>query len=194
MKKILFLILILATLGFAKRDVFLENRVYKIVSGSHMSVIGTSNVKGFTCKYDITKFDKTLPVHYTIAGNKIVFSKSDLVLENVNFDCGGRGINRDFKEVLKTDLYPEIKLTLKEILDYKTTNHVEVLVGISIAGVSNQYGIPVCYNVVDGKLRISGHLDLALNDFNIQAPTKLFGLIQLGNEVKIDFQLFLKEI
>ncbi|WP_067147761.1 YceI family protein [Pseudotamlana agarivorans] len=193
MKKILFLILIFVTLGFANRDTVLENRSYKIGPGSHLSVIGTSNVRGFTCKYDITKFDNAIPVHYNVDGDKMLFSKSDLILENINFNCGGRGINRDFNEVLKTDLHPEIKLSLKEILNFNKKKQVEVLVDISLAGVTNHYRIPVAYKV-SNKLEVSGQLDLALDDFNIIAPTKLFGLVQLGNHVEIEFQLFLESI
>lgn len=193
MKKTLFIILIFTTLGFTKRDTVLENKAFKIAEGSRLSVIGTSNVKGFTCKYDVTKFDQEFPVNYTLEGDKIVFSKSDLVLENINFNCGGRGINRDFREILKTNAHPQIKLTLKEIINYKKKNQVEVIVDISMAGVSNPYHIPVVYKTTD-KLEVSGHLELGLKDFKIEAPSKLFGIVQIGNEVKIEFQLFLEAL
>ncbi|MBU2951790.1 hypothetical protein KO493_13910 [Tamlana agarivorans] len=193
MKKILFLVALIAVLGFTNKDTFIENTAFKIIDDSTLSVIGTSNVKGFECKYDMTDFKSVIPINYILKDGKILLSESTLVLDNINFDCGGRAINRDFIEILKTKKHPRIKLELREINMIHNKNEVNVLVDVSMAGISNTYSIPVNLKKND-KLEVVGNLDLYLDTFNIEAPNKLFGLIQIGNHVEIEFKLFLKEI
>ncbi|WP_194767699.1 YceI family protein [Tamlana sp. I1] len=193
MKKVLFLVLMCTVFGFTTRDTNVESTAFKVAPESTLSVVGTSNVKGFECDYNFIEFKSPIPVYYHIEGHKIKFTNSALVLNNINFDCGGKGINRDFKDIIKTKKHPHIRLILKEIENYKKQNNVQVVVDITMAGVTNTYKVPIVFNKTE-KLEVIGNLNLLLDDFNIETPSKLFGLVKIDNHVEIAFKLFLEEV
>lgn len=129
---------------------------------------------------------------YSVKDNKIHFNKTTLLLNNTHFDCGGNGINRDFLKTLNTANYPQIALTLNQIETTETPSVLSALITIQIAGVSRNYNIPV--DVVKHKmLNVNGQLKLELTDFNLKAPSKLFGIISVEDNIEINFNLEIEE-
>jgi len=111
-----------------------------------------------------------------------------------NFDCGRRGINRDFRNSLKSDEYPTIDLKL---LSFAPSDSLleEVNVLISLAGAEKKYILEFTSSYSsDGIVKIEGEQKLAMSDFNIDPPRALFGLIKVQDELTITFTLFLKTL
>lgn len=193
MKKIIIFVFVMASLGFIKDDVNIVETSVLVTPSSKLSVKGVTNINTFECKYNVNQLKKPIPVIFERIGDKVVFKKTALVLDNFYFDCGGKGINSDFQKILKTDKHPKIYLFLKELkTDNKHTSKALVHVDIKIAGLVNNYEIPVSLTG-ENNMFITGKANISLKDFEMQAPKKLFGLIEVEDNIEIDFQLEVKE-
>ena len=191
MKKIIFFIGILTVLSFAKVEVFNKNMSVIIVPESKLQIRGNSNINKFKCDFNVLEIKNPIPLFYEQKENKIYFKKATLALRNSCFDCGSRGINKDFHKLLKSNKFPQIFLNLKEI--EKKDNIIEASVEMIIAGISKTYKLPVEIEG-DDSLLVSGVLNLNISDFNLKAPKKLLGLIVVSENIEIDFNLVIKEI
>ncbi len=169
----------------------LETKKIDILPDSHLSIKGTTNINDFECEFNTLRFkNETFKVYYTENGDILHFKNSVLPLENVNFDCGNRKINKDFHELLKSEEHPEILLKLKKI-DMSGEGNSIVTIGFTIAGVNKDYKFPVEITR-DQQLCFNGKLNLNIKDFNLEAPSKIFGLIVLDEEIEINFNLNIK--
>ncbi|WP_111310017.1 YceI family protein [Confluentibacter sediminis] len=191
MKKILVLISVFTLLAFSKN--FTGNTTVIITPNSKLIIKGKTNVNSFICQYNISKLNKPIKILFKNHGDKITFEKTTLVLDNVNFDCGGAGMNNDFKELLKSDIYPNIFVNLKEIRkDQNNQNLVNALIDLEIAGVTKSYVVPVELKG-DDLMNVKGILALNLRDYNLEPPKKALGLIVVKDVIEINFELAVKE-
>lgn len=163
-----------------------------ITSGT-LAIRGTTNINSFACHFDVGNINNPVRVNYYAEGDRIKFDQTALVLSVDCFDCGGRGINSDFQELLKAEEEPHIYLTLKEISPLKNSTAYKALLDIEIAGKSNRCEVPVAVEK-DHSLLVKGDLKLCLSDYKLEAPKKLFGLINIDDNVEIGFQLALREV
>lgn len=194
MKRLFFILPFLLLVSFSKLNTIRNSKIVQITSKSQLSIKGTSNVKDFTCKYNIHNLNEPIKIHYEKHNDLIRFEDSMLILENNGFDCGGKGINSDFHGLLKSDIYPEIILRLKEVKLKPNEKHTaDALVEIEIAGLRHNYHMETTfYNEQDWL--ISGELKLNIKDFDLTAPKKMFGLVVVSNEIEISFNLVIKEL
>lgn len=191
LKKILFFVSIAATLAFTA--VTTGSTSVLITPSSKLLIKGKTNVNSFQCEFDVLKIKNPIPVFFKKIENKMVFDNTVLVLENNCFDCGGKGINNDFQELLKSDVYPQTQIKLKEICkDNSSENNVLASMDICIAGVTKSCTMPI---QLDGEetLLIEGVLSLNICDFNLEPPKKAMGLIVVKDIIEINFQLVVKE-
>jgi hypothetical protein len=184
MKKILIFISVLTALSFT--DSLVGRTSVTIAPTSKLFIIGKTNVNSFKCHYDILKINKPIPVAFKKQGDRITFEKTTLVLDNMNFDCGGPGINNDFQELLKTKTYPRVFIKLNEIVkDRDNGNLLQALVDLEIAGVTKSYTVPVT--------SVKGVLALNIRDFNLEPPKKALGMIVVKDVIEINFDLEIKK-
>lgn len=192
MKTFVFLTLSFLMVSFASIAVEKDEKTIFINPKSELKIIGSTNVNTFKCIFNVENLDKPLEIVYEEDNNVIRFQRSTLVLKNSFFDCGGYGINRDFHELLRTKEHPQILLTLKEIeKETYSENKLKALVEIQIAGVSRSYLVVVQADQKDS-LHISGGLKLNITDFDLEAPTKMMGLVVVSENIEIVFNLFLE--
>lgn len=191
MKKILIFISVITALSFT--DTFVGKTSVTITPNSKLLIIGKTNVNTFKCQYDVLKLNKPITVSFKKRGNKINFDKTTLVLDNINFDCGGIGINNDFHELLKTKSHPQVLLKLKEInKDPNNESIVQALVDLEIAGITKSYEVPVSLKE-NGIMFIKGVLALNIRDFNLEPPKKALGMIVVKDVIEINFELAIKK-
>ncbi|WP_100612841.1 YceI family protein [Confluentibacter lentus] len=191
MKRILIFITVITALAFT--DSFVGSTSVIIAPNSKLLINVKTNVNSFKCQYDILKLNKPIPIFFKNHGKKISFEKATLILDNVNFDCGGPGINNDFKELLKTKTYPKIFINLREInKDQNNEGLIHALVNLEIAGVTKSYTVPVELKD-EGTLSIKGVLALNIRDFNLEPPKKALGLIVVKDVIEINFELAVKK-
>lgn len=192
MKKIVFLLIIFTAFAFTTAVMYNDTSVL-ITSESHLFIKGKTNVSKFKCEFNINQINEPIPLYYKVIDNKLVFEKAKLTLDNHCFDCGSKGINRDFRALLKSEEYPEIQLYLKEIKKIEANPaEVNALLELCIAGKSKSYRMPLLIDD-DENICVSGSLKLDITDFNLEAPKKALGLIVVSEDIEINFQLNFKE-
>lgn len=190
-KTLVYFILGMTTFFTSKNAVFETSSVI-IKERSTLLIKGESNINNFSCLYDNDEIKKTIPIKYTVEGDKIRFDKTVLLLNNTFFDCGGNGINRDLRKTLNTEDYPQIALTLNEIEKTEDPSKINAEIAIKIAGISHNYRIPIEI-IKNQNLIVNGQLKIKLTDFNLNPPKKLFGIIAVDNKIEITFNLEIEE-
>ncbi len=165
-----------------------------ILGESNLSILGTSNVRDFECLYE-GDFQVDTLSHFLTIENEIIRVKGDsLKLKIDTFDCGKRGINRDFRGSLQSDEFPTIDISL---LNFSPSDELleEAKVLIYLAGAQKKYVLEFISTYQDnGVVKIEGEQKLAMTDFNIDPPTTFFGLIKVQDELTIKFTLLFKTL
>jgi len=152
-------------------------------SESFLKIKGKTNVT----------ISEAISISYKDYDKRIQFKDTKLTLPNLEFNCGGKAINRDFNELLNTEEYPEIILKLKEISKTKIdTGLITATIEITISNIVRTYTIPISIANNEG-LHVSGVMPLDINDFNLIAPTKMLGMVKVSPEIEIQFSLKIKE-
>lgn len=191
MGKVLYIVTLF--LAFGLNDPSTNNTVVYIAEESSLKISGTTNINTFTCDFNTAEMMEPILVHYEKTGSKYIFLKADLILNNQGFDCGSRGINRDFHSLLKSDQYPYILLKLREIeVGTTVSSDLKAKVDIEIAGLTNSYSIPIKFDQREN-LCILGELKLNLDDFKLKAPKKVLGLITVHETITINFDLAIRK-
>lgn len=157
----------------------------EVQTGSKMEIHGSSNVNHFTCVFPTEEIE---PLEIDFNKDQMLFRKAETHLPVAIFDCGGHGINRDFRDLLQEKKHPEVKINLRRI---QLTSSKEALVSLDleIAGTENNYRLPVSFQKKDNHFTASATLPLSIDDFNLEQPRRLFGLIVVHKEIDITFDL-----
>ncbi len=170
--------------GLAQDD-FIDKSV-EIFQSSELSITGDTNISKFGCEFNTFYLEQRNEIKYDQHGNQIIFKDAILTLKNEGFDCGNKGINKDFHALLKTKEYPKITLELTEIILDNDSGIASVK--IKIACKENTYQVPVAiFNT--GAHRFVGKLKLNISDFNLEPPKKFLGLIVIKEDIEINFNL-----
>lgn len=162
-------------------------KTVNVLPTTRLFIHGEANVKKFSCVFNAHYLNKESEVKYVEENNSIRFKNAVLSLANEGFDCGHSAINKDFHKLLQTKEHPRILIELQKItLLEDKKGRVEVLV--TIAGRRKKYTIPI--DIVSSPIdRFVGQLHLNIRDFDLEPPTKMFGLIVIKDEVEITFDL-----
>src|SRR5690554_336463 len=193
MGKVLYIAVLFLLTAFDLKDSLANNKLVYITAESRLKISGTTNINTFTCDFNTAGMMAPIPVQYEKIGSKYIFHKADLILDNQGFDCGSRGINRDFHALLKTDQHAYIRLKLREIEVGTTVSFdLKAIVDIEIAGCTNSYKIPIKFDRKE-EMCILGELKLNLDDFKLKAPKKVLGLISVHETITINFDLAIRE-
>lgn len=155
-----------------------------IKKGSHISISGSSNVNCFTCQYTNTIAEGCQEIKYKYEDNTFSLKNAEINLKSSSFDCGGRMINKDFNALMESEKHPHIKINFEEVkvLD----NSFEVIAKIEIAHKVNRYAFEISTH---DKKNYLGSLELSIEDFDMEAPRKLFGAIKVDPDITINFDL-----
>ena len=162
---------------------------------SKLSINGKSNVNDFQCISNHDLRQDSLNFTYQYTGESILVTNVNLNLEVNQFDCGKRGINRDFRNTLKHEEHPFIQITLNEVIldDSADFSPSAAMLSIEIAGVKREYQVPLSeFSRQENSILVGGTKALQMTDFNLDPPTALFGLVQVSDELDIVFDLVIK--
>src|SRR5690606_21165790 len=95
----------------------------------------------FICQYSTTFLERKVNISYREDASVIAFDNAVLKLKNSGFDCGGKMINKDLHELLKSDEHPYIYLELQKLIKHNYGYTAYVV--IEIANKKIDYAIPV---------------------------------------------------
>jgi hypothetical protein len=184
MKTILLFLLTIGCSAFS----FSQNS-FQILPESQLTITGETNISEFLCAFNTSSISNIKNIKFEGNPEEIHFENAILKLDTQGFDCGNKGINKDFQTMIKSSEYPEIQLELRELL-FKTPHQAIALLRISIAGKQKDYKVPVI--IKEKPVQYVGKLNLDINDFELTPPKKLFGLIVVKEEIQINFNLIVE--
>lgn len=157
---------------------------------SKLWIEGKSNVNQFTCHAE--KYSALID---TPEMEQDSFNLTVEIAVN-GFECGKRKMNRDLYDALKADNHPTIDFEYKKThsLSYSdSTDRYELMVNgsLTVAGHTNTIEFPMSATLLDGgSLRAEGSADIRMSEFNVDAPTALFGLVKVNDKLTVHFELF----
>ena len=189
MKKIVFVLLVLFHGAMTHAQDF-QKRKATVLPSSELTIIGDSNIAAFQCEFDTSYLEGVQTIMYRQTGNTINFNGAVLSLQNRGFDCGSKGINRDFHDLLRSDQHPKIRLEVNKIdLSSPTLGLAHVI--ITIAGKHRTYDVPV--KIRTGEVaEFKGKLEVNIKNYDLEPPKKLFGMIVVKDIIEIEFDLHIK--
>ncbi len=170
----------------------------ELQKSSSLIISGSTNLLSFKLYQKGEKLSKNkLTVATTQSQNKIFISQNQLSVVVKNFDSNNCMALKDFLKLLKSDIYPTLKvqinyLDLQPISEKEQFYKGNAMVSITITGVTRNYTIPICLNnngdlhIVDGKKKLS------IRDFGLTPETKMMGLIKVCEWIDIDFHMIYK--
>lgn len=177
------LLVLFVSFGFTK----LKTKV-KISPKSEVIIKGKSNVNSFQCKYDSSFLNNEIAVTSFQNNNKTSFEGAKIAIKSKGFECAPKMITKDLKTTLKAIEYPTIDIELNELVINKTDYIANITV--QIAGKSKQYSLQVVFNPKN--YNVSGQLKINIKDFDLKPPKKMLGLVEVNENVVIDFNLYLQ--
>lgn len=191
MKNVLLLVMLLLSGAFTNAQDSFNDKTIKILPESKLNLTGDTNISAFECTFDTGYLKKGQKIKYTGTESHLKFTDAILILNTQGFDCGNKRINKDFHDLIKSDRYPEIYLELTEI-KVRENGHATARAGITIAGIRKFYDLPV--EIEKGEIATyKGNLELDINDFGLEPPKKLFGMIVVKDEIEINFNLVVQK-
>ena len=191
MKKFMLLIMLLFAGGVLNAQNDFHKTTVQVLPSSTLSITGDTNINKFECNFDTAYLKKAQQVQYSQKDSIMSFTGAILVLDTQGFDCGNKGINQDFHDLIKSDEYPQILLEIGKV-KLRTKSFGVATICITMAGKEKFYEVPI--NMKNGEIaQFQGELELNIKDFDLEAPKKLFGIIVVKDEIEISFDLKVKK-
>lgn len=185
--------------AFIRKDIRNNSFARWVVErNSSLNIQGETNINSFQC--DVTEYLKADTLVYTKndATKKLSFTNSCLVVDVKRFDCHNRFITDDFRNALKVDENPTLKIAFLTIDQFSNNCNNEIVKGIvviELAHVKKQAEISYSVKCLPGnRIQMNGSQVFSFSDFDLKAPKKLAGLIRTKDRIKVNFQLFFKAI
>lgn len=158
--------------------------------GSSLKIKGSSNINKFECVLDMNTLSDRLLVSYKESQGYLDFTNTKLVIPAKHFDCGGKMINKDFQKLLNVDNFPEISLTLKRVMISKVSQDCTMAtIEVVICDIKNSYDVPISTSKSIEGVNIDGVLAININDFSLEPPKKMLGVIKVSPIIEIEFLL-----
>jgi hypothetical protein len=181
-------------------DIVNGNYQVQIAQESHLVINGHTNVNTFSCGYNGNFYPDTLSVNTIATSGCLRFKNADIRLKTELFDCSNKMMNPDFRNLLKSDQYPYIRIKVLEIdknpgqvKNYLVSNYdrnmLLLTVAITIAGQKKIYNLPIEVAGDRNNNFYKGHLKMNIRDFGLTPPRKMLGLVVVDEMVSIDFMV-----
>ncbi|MBK5191971.1 MAG: YceI family protein [Flavobacteriaceae bacterium] len=164
-------------------------------SASRMEVLGTSNIHD----WEILAKDFQGTINLELENGQLVkISQLDFSVIAESLESGKGGMDNNTYKALNTDKYKTIiyKLVKVNNIDRTSNNQCKITASgyLTIAGTKKPIDITFDSKISDGNIVLSGNKAIKMSNFNIDAPTALFGTITTGDEVNIKFQAVFTKI
>ena len=150
---------------------------YRLSSESKLTIDGTSTV------HDWTVTANTMKGMLRTEGKDPKEINFEVAVEDIISERGAT-MDKKMHTALQKETHPNVIFSLKEV------KNESILVGkLNIAGKELDVEISGKIDVAENMLKISGEYPLALQDFNIEPPTAMFGQVVVGPDVTVKFDL-----
>ncbi|BDD00680.1 YceI family protein [Persicobacter psychrovividus] len=148
---------------------------------------GVSNVHDWECK--VEKADVNIDVQAS-NGSIEALNGATLTVPVKSIKSGKSGMDKNIYKALKESKHAEIAFEMKNVksVDGKT---ITVQGDLRIAGVTNAVDLNAELVTIDGKNAIKGQQVISMKDYEVEAPTAMFGAITTEDEVTVEYTIYL---
>ncbi|MEM6345941.1 MAG: YceI family protein [Bacteroidota bacterium] len=174
---------------------------YSLAEGSSCTISGTSNISDWTAK--VNEMDLQVVIADNFFSRKGVkvdgrVTSAALTIPVKSIDGGkGETMNDNIFEAFDESSNPQIIFQLQNgrILSGNAQSFTLEISGIlSMAGQQQEVSLTLTGAMGENQsLRFKGQQSLQMTTFGMEPPTAMFGAIEAGDEVVIDFNLNLKK-
>lgn len=192
----------LITLAFSIYSLSVFSQTLELSHSSSITISGTSTLHDWTMKSEehsgAININSKKKTKNTLEEGTILAISIDILVNNLISERGGTMDNKAHR-ALKMEEFPKITYKLIKAVAFNSFNENNNTL-ISITGVLNMAGVEktiVLNNVkatyFNETLSLSGKIPLKLSDFNIDPPSAMFGQIQTGDNITVEFTLEFKK-
>ena len=118
----------------------------------------------------------------------------NVVVPSEKLDCGNGTMNEHMRKAIKAESAPTIVFHVTSYDPNKDANGIAGnLTGtLSLGGQSKTITVPATGVMESGALHVTGSYQLAMTDYDLKAPSLMFGRIKVRDQVTVKFDLLLK--
>lgn len=152
---------------------------------SSIFVHGSSSVHNWGLEVDIQE----------VQLNKITIRDDRLESIAMDFSVNAlvatkKEMHNKIRKALKFNKFPVISIQFKALV-FKNDSLFTDAALFTIAGVSKKLSFKSSYVQLKNKeILLSGKQQIRMSDFNIKPPSAMFGLMSVGNELLVEFELY----
>ncbi len=163
---------------------------YKQTTDSYITVAGTSTLHEWT----MTSKEPQVQVGFEMANGTIAQLKN----LNVTVTCqtlksAHNAMDKNAYSSLKTDKFKTI--TFKMTSATIQNNFIQCTGSLFIAGVTKTISFTSNFEVkADGTIHVTGNVPIKMSDYQIEAPSFMFGTVKTGNDITVTFNLQLAPV
>lgn len=157
---------------------------------------GQTNVNKFECELFIPTISDSLTVNSIRSPLSISFDDLILTYRIDEFGCGIAAMTEDFREILKSEQFPNLFLQINQVDISPDSEGFEKLkvsadITVTIAGVSQALVVGDSYvlNESASILTLFGKQSVNMTDFGIEPPTRFWGALRVYDQLDIDFEI-----
>jgi hypothetical protein len=191
-------VLVVLGVGLLPLDAAAQKRL--VIHGkSQFWIQGEATTHDFTCAVDRVEGHATLPPARDSIPETATREQQTEVVVTVPvqaFDCGNDRMTRDLQETLEMEAHPDIQFelihaTVGAAVDTTLRwRRVKILGALTVAGTKRVTSLRAVGRALDAhRFRVRGCHPIRMTHFNIEPPTKAFGLIKVKNRVEVQFDL-----
>jgi len=189
--------LIIASLSFLGGKVP-EKEKWVVDAGSKLVIYGKTNLNRFVCETDCFDVVDTLKYHPDEKSCDISFTQSKIQVPVKSFACGNDLITKDFWATLNANKHPNLTVHFLSLKDFSTAENGDSVIGevaIILAGVRKKYQIQYkLQRQSKDFFSLTGKQPVCFTDFHLKAPRKMMGLIQVQEDLEVEFFMKLKVV
>ena len=151
---------------------------------SYLVVHGTSSLHNWTLELDVQQFKLI----------SVVFAQERLDSIAVEFPVNGliapkKGMYKKMKNALQSKIHPTIRVQLSDFI-FKNDSLFISNALYSIAGKEKRMPFKARYvHLKKNEFVLFGKQQIKMSDFNVNPPSAMFGLMNTGNELLVEFKL-----
>ena len=171
---------------------------YTIEKESSLSIRGTTNINSFECFSKQTFKEQSVRMEIDGGSQRVVFKNAQLMLRVDGLDCDNSKMNEDLCEALDYEDFPFIVIELHEAnlkkgLASDGWSEIIVRASLSVAGKTRRVYIKAKgQQTSPDRFRFVAEYWLKMTDYGVEPPTALLGLIQVRDDIAIDFDVVAK--
>lgn len=166
--------------------------IVEVLPGSTVELAGKSNVGAFRCTATVAP--RSMPVRLAVQDEARTYAleSAHLTLPTAALDCGSRLMERDLRQALRSERYPDIGVRV-EGLRFRENGTVLVEAVVSVAGCQRDERFTVgVKRWADGCYLVAGALPIEMLEYGIAPPTALLGLVRVDGRIEIAFDLVVR--